>query len=199
MAEQYDAGSGGNLGDASNVLLLGPTAESRVRDACIDLLAGPTPERTNVLAVVYETSPAEFAARWSARTDAPPERGGIVAVGTTEVSVDESVWTVRAVTDPGDLSSVGLELSDQLSAPNTPGDAGIAVCFDSLTALLDHTDLQQAFRFLHVATARVESAGAVGHYHMDPDAHDRQTLATLEGLFDAVLAVEEGGDWSVER
>ncbi len=100
---------------------------------------------------------------------------------------------------PADLASVGIELSDLLSTLDASGEAGTAVCFDSLTALLEHTDLQQAFRFPHVVTDRVESAGAVGHYHVDPDAHDRETLATLEGLLDAVVTVDEDGDWSVER
>ena len=198
MAGQRDPEGDGTVGDASNVLLLGPSTESRVEDACIDLLAGSTPGETNVLAVVYETSPAEFVARWSARAGGPPARGGIVAVGD-HASVDESVWTTHSVANPADLSGVGIELSDLLSALNGPGGATTAVCFDSLTALLDHTNLQQAFRFLHVLTGRVESAGAVGHYHVDPDAHDRQTMATVESLFDAVLAVDEDGDWSVER
>jgi hypothetical protein len=199
MADQADSESDGDVDDASNVLVLGASAESGTGDACIDLLAGPTPGRPAVLAVLYGLSPGEFVARWSARRDTPPEDGGIVTVGDTEASVDGHAWTAHAVANPADLSSVGIELSDLLSSLNAPGEGGTAVCFDSLTALLDHTDLQQAFRFLHVVTGRVESAGAVGHYHVDPDAHDRQSLATLEGLFDAVVAVDENGDWSVER
>lgn len=199
MAGSGDAEGDEGFDDASNVLLLGSSTESRVGDACVDLLAGSTPGQTNVLAVVCGLSPDEFAARWSARTDAPPARGGIVAAGETGASVDGSVWTTHSVTNPADLRSVGIELSDLLSTLDASGEAGTALCFDSLTALLEHTDLQQAFRFLHIATDRVESAGAVGHYHIDPDAHDRQTLATLEGLFDAVVTVEEDGARSVER
>ncbi len=199
MAGQGDAESGRHLGDASNILLLGASAESRVGDACVDLLAGPTPGQTGVLAVVYGLSPDEFVAHWSARADSPPERGGIVTVGETGTGIGESVWTTHAVANPADLSTVGIELSDVLSTLNAPGAGDTAVCFDSVTALLDHTDLQQAFRFLHVVTSRVETAGAVGHYHVDPGAHDRQTIATLERLFDAVVAVDGDGDWSVER
>jgi hypothetical protein len=32
----------------------------------------------------------------------------------------------------------------------------------------------------------------VGHFHVDPAAHDEQTLATLRTLFDAVVTVEDG-------
>jgi hypothetical protein len=75
----------------------------------------------------------------------------------------------------------------------------IAVCFNSVTSLLQYADLQRAFRFLHVVTGRVKTVGGVGHYHLDPDAHDSQTLATLKGLFDAVVEVEEDGSLSVQR
>lgn len=199
MVKRGNAESGGPPDDASNILLLGPSTESPVEDACIDLLGGPTPGQTNVLAIVYGISPAEFVDRWSARMDAPPERGGIVAVGDTEGSVEDSEWTIHTVANPTDLSSVGIELSDLLSTLNTPDGARTAVCFDNLTALLDHAGLQQAFRFLHIVTGRVETAGAVGHYHIDPDDHDRETMATFEGLFNTVLAVEEDGYRSIER
>ena len=59
--------------------------------------------------------------------------------------------------------------------------------------------LQRAFRFLHVVTGRVKTAGGVGHYHLDPEAHDRQTLATLKGLFDAVVNVDEDGELSIQQ
>ena len=75
----------------------------------------------------------------------------------------------------------------------------IAVCFNSITSLLQYADLQRGFRFLHVVTGRVKTVGGVGHFHIDPDAHDAQTLATLKGLFDAVVEVNDDGSWDVQR
>jgi hypothetical protein len=136
--------------------------------------------------------------------------------GQSQEVVLDDVWSVTAVEDPADLTGVGIEMSGLLSklteAAGTgegesevlteiSGEAGsgprIVVCFDSLTALLDHTDLERAFRFLHVATGRVRSGDALGYYHIDPEKHDAETLATLRTLFDGVLDDGEDG-WAVE-
>jgi hypothetical protein len=78
-------------------------------------------------------------------------------------------------------------------------DEHIVFCFDGVTSLLQYADLQRAFRFLHVVTGRVKTVGGVGHYHLDPEAHDTQTLATLKGLFDAVIEVEDDGTWTITQ
>jgi hypothetical protein len=61
------------------------------------------------------------------------------------------------------------------------------VCFGSLTKLLQYVDLKTAFRFLHVMTRQVKQVGAVAHFHIAPDAHDEQTLATIQSLFDRIV------------
>ena len=78
-------------------------------------------------------------------------------------------------------------------------DEDISFCFNSITSLLQYADVQRAFRFLHVVTGRVKTVGGTGHYHLDPEAHDRQTLATLKGLFDAVIEVNEDGSVDIQR
>jgi hypothetical protein len=42
----------------------------------------------------------------------------------------------------------------------------------------------------------VRSVDAVAHYHIDPEAHDDQVLATLSSLFDAVARFDDG-DWEI--
>lgn len=69
------------------------------------------------------------------------------------------------------------------------------MCFHSITALLQYADLSCVFRFLHVLTRHVDTVDGVAHYHIDPTAHDAQTLATIETLFDTVIEYEDG-DWT---
>ena len=136
--------------------------------------------------------------------------------GQSPETVLDDVWTVTAVEDPADLTGVGIEMSrllsklseaasesetesEVLSEISGEADDGprIVVCFDSLSALLRHADMERTFRFLHVATGRVRSGDALGYYHLDPERHDAETLATLKTLFDAVL--DDGDDgWTVE-
>ncbi len=206
MAERVESGGEGDLPDlgdlsgVSNVLLLAPSFGTR-SDACLDLLTQSPPERTNVIAVTFTKSPAEWVEEWESHAGASPARGGIVSVGQADAAVDDPAWAVTTVENPGDLTGIGIELSELLSGVASTADDGdqLVVCFDSVTSLLQYADLQRTFRFLHVVTGRVKTVGGVGHYHLDPEAHDSQTLATLKGLFDAVAEVGEDGAWELQR
>jgi hypothetical protein len=206
MAERAESGNESapdlsELDDAANILLLAPSMGRHGRDGGMEMLARTAPEQTNVLAVTYTETATEFAERWNERCGANPARGGVVAVGESEGHIDNPAWAVRTVENPSDLTGVGIELSELLSGmANAAGEEEhIAVCFNSITSLLQYADVQRAFRFLHVVTGRVKTVGGVGHYHIDPEAHDRKTLATLKGLFDAVVEIDEDGNWDIQR
>lgn len=234
MVERADTGDRPDLAalsDVSNALLFAPGNERE--EHCLSFLTQSPPAETYVLVVTYGNTAREWIGWWNTYTDESPALGGIVSVGQTaeEIGADTSerrapgqspetvlddVWSVRAVEEPGDLTGIGIEMSELLSKLSEAAeksesesevlseisgesDSGpqIVVCFDSLTALLGHADLERAFRFLHVATGRVRSDDAVGYYHLDPEEHDAETLATLRTLFDAVL--DDGDDgWTVE-
>jgi hypothetical protein len=204
MSEGVESSDGGSdlsdLEGTANVLLRAPSLGGHGDEACLHLLTLSPPERTSVLSVTYTETPGEFVARWNESVGSGPARGGIVAVGETEAAVDDSAWSVSTVENPADLTGVGIELSELLSGMATAAEEGtVAVCFNNLTSLLQYADLQRTFRFLHVVTGRVKAVGGVGHYHIDPDAHDRQTMATLTGLFDAVVDVEDDGTWTLTQ
>jgi hypothetical protein len=207
MAERVESGDGGrsadldDLTDVSNVLLLAPSLGSGESDACDDLVTVTPPATTNVLAVSFTRSATEWVSHWNRHVGESPARGGVVDVGGTDAVVEDPSWAVEAVENPSDLTGVGIELSELLSgmAAAADEDEDLVTCFNSVTSLLQYADLQRAFRFLHVVTGRIDTVGAVGHYHLDPEAHDSQTLATLKGLFDAVVEVEDDGTWTVQR
>lgn len=77
------------------------------------------------------------------------------------------------------------------------GGASHTICFDSITPLLQYVDSKQAYRFLHTLGGHIQSANAVAHYHMDPVAHDEQSVALVTSLVDAVVEIEESGDWTI--
>ena len=204
MAERAESGEDdadlSQLDDASNVLLLAPSLGRTGKDAGMRLLTRDPPAQTNILSVSYVETAAEFVDRWDEAAGESPARGGFVAVGEAEGAVDDSAWAVRAVENPSDLTGVGIELSELLSGMATAAgdDESITFCFNSITSLLQYADVQRAFRFLHVVTGRVKTVGGTGHYHLDPEAHDQQTMATLKGLFDAVVEVDGDGNWDVQ-
>ncbi len=206
MAERLESGGDGgapvlpDLEGVANVLVLAPSMGAPKRDACLELMTQTPPASTNVLSVTFTQSAAEWIEDWDGRVGEPPARGGIVAIGQQEAERGTD-WQVATVENPSDLTGIGIELSEMLS---TMADAAedsqpLTVCFDSITSLLQYADLQRTFRFLHVVTGRIKTVGGVGHFHIDPAAHTDQELATLKGLFDAVVEVDEDGAFTVTR
>lgn len=205
MAERSESDDESNpelaaLSDISNALMLSPSLGGAGNDLCLDLLSQTQPSETNVLTITYRHTPQEWVDDWTSHVGPSPVRGGIVAVGQADDTVDDPSWAVKTVENPQDLTGIGIELSELLSGMATAADEDeeIAVCFNGITPLLQYADLQRAFRFLHVVTGRVKTVDGVGHYHLDPEAHDQQTLATLKGLFDAVVELEDDGNMSVQ-
>lgn len=195
-----------DLDPPANVLVLAPTMDDAADGVCADLLLGPDPSAVNVLLVTMIQSPDQ-------RLDALRRRSGdvlgnVAAVGVGDriqgqaghgaeeepVSVPGTDVQTTFVSEPGDLTGIGIKVAQALSAwEDSPNRTH--VCLHSVTALLQFSDVQRVFRFLHVLTKRIESANGVAHFHMDPAAHDDRTLATIRSLFDALIEYD-GDEWS---
>lgn len=191
--------------DASTVLLLVPSLTATDDRACTVALTPVSPERLNVLWLTLTQSPDERLAVWQEHADELPLRLGVVAVGdltrsaaVEALAVDRAPDTVdvKTVSDPTDLTRIGIALSDMLSEWDR-NSARTVVCVHSLTALLQFVELRRAFRFLHTLKGRLQASDATAHYHMDPEAHDRQTIVTFKPLFDAVIEPSDDGKWIV--
>jgi hypothetical protein len=189
------------LPERANVLLLTSTLSSADNEACIDLLTVTEPERENVLSITFTQSADDRLSLWQSYVDDLPAQAGIVTVdvmtrsaASDTVSPSQPIPTpiaVESVSDPSDLTGFAIEISKFLSTwEGVPNQT--VVCFHSLTQLLQYADLQRVFRFLHVLTGRLESAGAVAHFHLDPQTHDEQTLGALSQLFDVIVEHEDG-------
>lgn len=183
---------------ASNILLCTPAMQSGTPEACGTLLSADPAPRT-VLAITYARSADAWLADYEAHAATRDVELTLITVGdaTRSVAADRPVSGATAGLDPTvetvgptDLTGLGIYLDQYLPADDearTPA----KLCFDSVTALLQYTDLKTAFRFLHMVTRRVARTDTVGHYHVTPEAHDRKTLVTLGNLFDARLTVTD--------
>lgn len=195
----------GDFEPATNVLLLTPFESCHHDEACNQLLSATPSTRVNVLGVTFDPSGTKQLARWKFERVTPAEISLITVGDFTRSSAhapDDSVLPrekiqIDSVADPNDLTTLGLRISEQLSAWES-SDVQPVVCFHSLSALLHETELSRVFRFLHILTGRFSVGGAVSHFHLDPQAHDDKTIKTLRPLFDAVLEVNEDGTWSLD-
>ncbi|WP_435180608.1 DUF7504 family protein [Halorussus sp. AFM4] len=186
------------------VLLLAPSIHEATDEACHDLLSLEAPDDENVLWVTYTRSPDACMQDWLDRAGDRPRNVRLVSVGETTRSAAATVGgdvgprsgdVVETLSSPGDLTGLGIKLSEILKAWKD-SDARTVACFDSLTALLQYADLQTAYKFLHVLTGRFDAADVTAHFHLDPDACDQQTVSTLTSLFDTVVEFEDG-EWTV--
>jgi hypothetical protein len=182
------------LAEEDSVLLLGPFGAPPIDAACGSLLDPYTPDETHYVCVTFDDSPQDQLDHWRDHVGHLPRTTSIVVAsqsrGETE-SMPESV-SVRHVPDASDIPRLGIVISDELEADPD----NVVCCFDNLTALLQYADLQRVYRFVHTLNGRLGSIGGVAHYHMDPAAHDEQTISTLRPLFDTI--VEVGTDGSVD-
>lgn len=194
-----------SLADASNVLLLVPSFDPHDDEGCMDLLTPVDPADENFLCLTFTKSPDNRIDAWRTHVgDELPAKSVFIHTGDstraaaaadTATSANGSI-VIETVASPGDLTNVGVEVSNHLSSwsddPNR-----IVACIHGLTSMLQYVELQAAYRFLHVLTGQLRSIGAFAHFHVDPTAHDEQTLNTLKTLFDAVVELDDGGDWVI--
>jgi hypothetical protein len=191
------------LADAANVLVLGP-ADNAVGVLTGECFPAVVDGDANFLCMTFTRDPEEWLDGWRAGVGGDPARAGLIGVGESigpegstglpELDAEEAVSTER-VADPSDLPRLGITLSEFLTrwGDETP----TVVAFDSVSALLQYADLQRVYRFLHTLKGRLQSVDAVAFYHLDPAAHDDQTIATLRPLFDTVLEVGADGTLTV--
>ncbi len=180
------------IGNATTVMLGAPSMTSGTDEACVDMLTQAAPGDASVLWVSFTTPAGACLDRWRSVHGTDPRDFGVIIVGETVGgggNADIDSQAVQTISNASDLTGIGIKVGEFISGR----DERIAVCFDSLTALLQYVDLETAYEFLHALTGQLHSVGAVSHFHIDPNAHEQRTIDTLLSLFDAEVRLREDG------
>jgi len=184
---------------ASNVLVLAPLTPDGNR-AHMELVASMRPENLSLATVTYTQPPGQWLGDWQRSVGAAPQEvrfihaSGMAQSETYDEQTPDYVTT--EVVDPTDPMEIIVPLSSRLKEW-TDGETQPVVSVQTLTVLLEYVDFDTAFRYLHILTHRIQAAGAVGYFQMDPDIHDPETTNTLKTLFDVVVEVSDSGaDWT---
>lgn len=192
---------------ASNTLLSTPAMTPAESDGCVSLLTDIDPADAHVIAVTYRKSAAQWRSYWTQHVGMDPAEMVIIdmndsgpAVTSASAGIDDHPDrdVTEVIQSPHDLTGLGITISEYLKEwyeQNAP----IVVCFDSLTALLQYVDTETVFKFLHIFTGRIQTADAIAHYHIDPEAHDDQTVHTLAQLFDAIVDADANGELRIRN
>jgi len=187
-------GDSGSTETPMNVLLLAPSVGGHEEEVCQELLHGPG-EREHALLVTCMESPADRLSAWTDHDHehGRPENATIIDVEAAARSTAATAAgtdgapnaVVESVGEETDLVGLGDVIDRHLTALASEGEP--SVCVHSVSDLLQRAEENAVFKFLEVLTSTVERAGAVAHYHMNPDVHDAETVRTFEVLFDSVV------------
>jgi hypothetical protein len=187
-----------DLQGASNVLVLAPLTPDGNR-AHMELVASTRPENISLAAVTYTQPPGQWLDDWQRSVGRPPREvrfihaSGMAQPETYDEQTPDTVTT--EVVDPTDPMEIIVPLSNRLKEW-TDGETQPVVSVQTLTVLLEYVDFDTAFRYLHILTHRIQAAGAIGYFQMDPDIHDPETTNTLKTLFDIVVEISDSGaEW----
>ena len=157
--------------------------------------ATPRPDAAAVVVVAFAGSPVRWLDGWQSAADARTERATFVVddaaswvAGDPEARLDAEARSttdvsVRTVSSPGNLTDIGVTLTEILETHPTERSL---LCFQSLTVLLQYASLEEVYQFLHTLVTHVDRAEATAHFHLHADAHADETVATLRPLFDRV-------------
>lgn len=172
-------------------LLSGTTTRQDVQQKCIDHLTTGS-ESTSLLFVTDRPR-----SEWVGRFTDGWESSGIDNATVVEVgergSVDSSVSSnvsveLNAVEAASNLTDIALTISDVVGRWRAhDDDLHFSFCFDSLTYLLTQYQPEHVFRFSRAVEQYVLRVGGHGHFHLNPDAHDKRVVETLRTLFPDIV------------
>jgi KaiC/GvpD/RAD55 family RecA-like ATPase len=200
--ESYDLGS---------VLDVGVDRLSAVRPGTALLISGPAMTGKDELLEAFLSDGLERAeAALGVTTGGPAEQfidglrsrtagfeGRAVSVidcradGSRESQELEHGAQVHRVTDPGDLTGVGVSVTEALDRLGVGGYDRGRFGLTSLSTMLTYTDEKTVFKFCHVLSSRLDAAGYVGLFTIDESAHEQRTLQVLKQTFDGQVQLRE--------
>jgi hypothetical protein len=183
-----------DIGDATTVLLLAPEVRTRSTDACVAVLDGLGDRIDRAVPVTISLSAAEWRSVWEREVEDGPTLQACVDVdqetrSTVEATDGGPTVPIERVTDPTDLEALGRRVSDVLQRADEAGDS-VGVAVHSLTGVLGHVDESTAFKFVYTLGEIARRVDGVVVFHLDPTAHDDETVETFRIVCDAIVGAD---------
>lgn len=184
--------------DTPVVLLEITGLDCRERAVCRDLLP-TTDESVGYCRFSFRRSVADQLTEVQQHgEELPPQeqfvqvRGGMEGVFDPRDHVaDDTSIAVDVVENPSNMTKLGITLTEMIDGESDENK--IAICFDSLTALLQYVSLEEAVQFISLTNSIVRESGGSIHYHVDPSAHETETMRALRSVVDTDLCLTETG------
>lgn len=178
------------LESGTNVLVIGPVMTGK-RRLLFSLLAQASDTDDGAILTTTrktgETVVQEFTSVDPRKR--PAERLRVVDCIGTRRQDREAAWKRRYASDPGDLTGVGIGLTEYLREFYRD-DHDVVVALHSLSTMLMYTDVRRVFQFLHVIAGRIGAMDNIGGFVLD-DTGGSEDASILRQPFDAMLEIRE--------
>lgn len=190
--ERYDLGvdrlpeSAASVPAGTNLLVMGPPLVGKP-DLVSDIVtAGAAADQSSVL-----VSPDSSVSSLRERVGSAPYVVDCSGLGGDAFDPDARV---ASVSSPQDLTGVGMSVVKCTRAIGSEAARGLRLGVLSLSTLLQYTDPDRVFNFLHVLTGRIAAAGYLGVFAIDATSHDETTLNTIKSQFDGAVRLRDTDD-----
>lgn len=183
-------------------LLVCPPFEDAQAHGCLDLVLCDGPDETRLFGVTLEQSIEKRLAVWNREVGAPPAAATIATVDTgwelstasetAEAEAGHDTLSVEMLSSPSDLEGVAA-LAESTLQEWAGTSEQIAICIRSLTTLLQYAERSMVASLLDDLNGLAREHDAVAHYHLNRDAHDRETIQALASVCDTVYEYDGTG------
>ena len=192
----------GEIKKGSNIMLIGPPMSGK--NVILNYIScySIVKNENAIITVATSESGTRFLELFKEnKLNLPKERIGIVDCFTKSLGGNaiENEYT-KIANSPADLTGINVKISqffqDFFIKRNI---RNIEVHINSLSTLLMYSNIQVVFRFMHVLTGRIKTAGALGIYVVDSDMHHEMEITTLKQLCDGIIEIKSENDTNLIR
>lgn len=182
----------GSVRPGSNILISGPAMAGR-SDLAFSMLAGGSREGEGAIVMTTGDPADDVLEDYRNRVENLDESRVAVVDCRGEGGRDSEHMPggayIHHVSSPGDLTGTGIGITRGLETLTDAGASEGRFALDSLSTMLTYTDRKTVFQFCHVLSSRFDSAGYVGLFTIDSEAHDEQTVQVIKQAFDGMVEI----------
>lgn len=194
FADVIDVEVASSVQPGSSVLVSGPAMTGK-QDLALEVLADGVRDGEGAVGVTTGDGAGDWIEAIESR--APGVQGHQMAVVDCRVDEDDdsgelaSGAYVHHAGSPADLTGMGVGITNSFERLHDAGHDQGRLVLSSLSTMLTYSDQQTVFKFCHVLSSRLDSAGFLGLFTIDSSAHDDQTLQVIKQAFDGLIEIRE--------
>lgn len=194
LSSVFDLEEATAIRPGASILVTGPPMVGR-DDLALAVLARGIENGEGAIAVTTDGSATDTIEELRGRT-ATFDGHRVAAIdcradgGREEDTLDDGAVAHR-VASPSDITGIGIGITKSIERLHDVGANKARLGLTSLSTMITYTNQQTVFKFCHVLSSRLDSAGFLGLFTIDSNAHDEQTIQVIKQAFDGIVELRE--------